>query len=76
MGKVLRSGDRGKTFQRTDMPFKMGANENGRGNGERMAVYPNDGNFIFLGTRHAGLWKSEDGSIREKISVSKKRRTV
>ncbi|HEX8428677.1 xyloglucanase [Hymenobacter sp.] len=57
---VLRSNDRGKTFQRTNMPFKMGGNENGRGNGERLAVDPNNGNILYLGTRHDGLWRSLD----------------
>jgi photosystem II stability/assembly factor-like uncharacterized protein len=57
---VLRSNDQGKTFQRTELPFKMGGNENGRGNGERMAVDPNDGKILYLGTRQAGLWKSTD----------------
>lgn len=61
-GAVLRSGDRGKTFKRTNVPFKMGGNENGRGNGERMAVDPNDGNILYLGTRNNGLWKSTDRS--------------
>ncbi len=59
-GAILRSHDRGKTFQRSDVPFKFGGNENGRGNGERLAVDPNDGNILFLGTRHDGLWKSID----------------
>jgi len=59
-GAILRSYDRGITFHRTDMPFKMGANENGRGNGERIAVDPNDGNILYLGTRNDGLWKSID----------------
>ena len=59
-GAILRSNNRGKTFQRTDVPFKMGGNENGRGNGERMAVDPNNGKTIYLGTRQAGLWKSVD----------------
>lgn len=57
---ILRSGDRGKTFQRTQVPFTMGGNENGRGNGERMAVDPNNGKIIYFGTRMAGLWKSVD----------------
>lgn len=61
-GAILRSNDRGKTFQRTDVPFKMGGNEDGRGNGERMSVDSNDGKILYLGTRHAGLWKSSDGS--------------
>ena len=59
-GAILRSDDRGKTFQRTSVPFKMGGNENGRGDGERMRVDPNDGNILYLGTRQAGLWRSSD----------------
>lgn len=57
---ILISGDRGATFKRVDVPFRMGGNENGRGNGERMAVDPNNGNIIYMGTRIDGLWKSED----------------
>jgi len=59
-GAVLRSADRGQTFQRTDMPFKFGGNEDGRGNGERLAVDPRDGRILYLGTRHDGLWRSRD----------------
>jgi photosystem II stability/assembly factor-like uncharacterized protein len=59
-GAILRSGDRGKTFQRTDVPFKFGGNEDGRGNGERLAVDPRDGRVLYLGTRHDGLWRSQD----------------
>ena len=62
-GAILRSSDRGKTFQRTDVPFKFGGNENGRGNGERMAVDPHDGNILYLGTRQAGLWRSTDRAV-------------
>jgi len=57
---ILISGDRGATFKRVDVPFRMGGNENGRGNGERMAVDPNNGKIIYMGTRIDGLWKSED----------------
>ncbi len=59
-GALLRSADRGKTFQRVDLPFKLGANEGGRGNGERLMVDPSDGRVLYLGTRHAGLWRSTD----------------
>ena len=59
-GAILRSNDRGKTFQRTDVPFKFGGNEDGRGNGERLAVDPLDGRILYLGTRHDGLWRSND----------------
>jgi photosystem II stability/assembly factor-like uncharacterized protein len=61
---ILRSDDRGATFQRADMPFKMGGNEDGRGNGERLAVDPNDGRVIYFGSRLAGLWRSEDRGVR------------
>jgi photosystem II stability/assembly factor-like uncharacterized protein len=62
-GAILRSSDQGRTFERTNVPIKFGGNEAGRGNGERMAVDPNDGRILFLGTRHAGLWKSTDGAV-------------
>jgi photosystem II stability/assembly factor-like uncharacterized protein len=62
-GAILRSSDQGHTFQRTNVPIKFGGNEAGRGNGERMAVDPNDGRILFLGTRKNGLWRSEDGAV-------------
>lgn len=61
-GAVLRSMDRGRSFQRTDLPFKLGGNEGGRGNGERLAVDPNDGRVLYLASRHAGLWRSADAA--------------
>ncbi|MGD0460907.1 MAG: exo-alpha-sialidase [Tepidisphaeraceae bacterium] len=60
---ILRSDDRGSTFERTNMPFKMGGNEDGRGNGERLAVDPNDGKVIYFGSRHDGLWRSTDRAV-------------
>lgn len=62
-GAIFSSHDGGLTFHRTDVPFKMGGNENGRGNGERMAVDPNNSNIIYVGTRQAGLWKSTDKAM-------------
>ena len=59
-GVILRSPDRGRTWSRTDLPFKFGGNESGRGNGERLAVDPNDPRVIFFGTRRDGLWRSGD----------------
>ena len=60
---MLRSSDRGKTFQRTDVPFGMGGNADGRGNGERLMVDPNDGRVLYFGSRAAGLWQSRDGAV-------------
>ena len=62
-GAILRSGDRGKTFQRTNVPIKFGGNEDGRGNGERLSVDPQDGRILYLGTRHDGLWRSRDRGV-------------
>ena len=50
-GAILCSYDGGRTFARIDVPFTMGGNENGRGNGERMMVDPQNGNIIYMGTR-------------------------
>jgi photosystem II stability/assembly factor-like uncharacterized protein len=62
-GAILRSDDRGRTFQRADVPFKFGGNEDGRGNGERLAVDPHDDRILYLGTRHDGLWRSTDRAV-------------
>ncbi|QJD67517.1 cellulase [Xanthomonas campestris pv. badrii] len=57
---VLRSFDRGRSFERADLPFKLGGNQLGRANGERLAVDPHDGRVLLLGSRDAGLWRSDD----------------
>ncbi|MEV5340768.1 RICIN domain-containing protein [Streptomyces sp. NPDC052676] len=59
-GAILRSTDRGRTFKRTDLPFKLGANEDGRGAGERLVIDPADNSTLLLGTRRNGLWRSTD----------------
>ncbi|RPF36668.1 sialidase family protein [Streptomyces sp. TLI_185] len=59
-GAVLRSEDRGATWSRTDLTVKLGANEDGRGAGERLLVDPRDSDVLWLGTRHDGLLKSAD----------------
>jgi photosystem II stability/assembly factor-like uncharacterized protein len=59
-GAMLLSADQGRTFTRVDMPFKMGGNEAGRGNGERLVVDPHDGRILFFGSRADGLWRSAD----------------
>ncbi len=62
-GAILRSKDRGTTWELTDMPFKMGGNEDGRANGERLAVDPNQPNVLYFGSRKNGLWRSEDSAV-------------
>ncbi|WMJ73977.1 immunoglobulin domain-containing protein [Cytophagaceae bacterium ABcell3] len=52
------STDRGETWERTYLDFKLGANEDGRGMGERLALDPNAPETLYLGTRQNGLYKS------------------
>jgi hypothetical protein len=59
-GAVLRSDNRGATWTRTDLTVKLGANEDGRGSGERLLVDPRNSATVWLGTRHDGLLKSTD----------------
>ncbi|MFC8588814.1 RICIN domain-containing protein [Streptomyces sp. NPDC057217] len=62
-GAILRSIDRGRTFRRTDLPFKLGGNEDGRGAGERLVIDPSDNRTLLLGTRKNGLWRSTDSGV-------------
>jgi xyloglucan-specific exo-beta-1,4-glucanase len=58
-GAILRSSDRGATWQRTMLPFKLGGNMPGRGMGERLVVDPNANGILYLGAPSGnGLWKS------------------
>ena len=60
-GAMLRSNDRGETWLRSEVPFRMGGNEDGRGLGERLAIDPNDNGILYFGSRHDGLQRSTDG---------------
>jgi photosystem II stability/assembly factor-like uncharacterized protein len=74
---ILRSADRGRTWQQTEVPFKMGGNEIGRFNGERLAVDPHDGKILFFGSRQNGLWRSADqGATWNKVESFPQIQTV
>src|SRR5215471_2376387 len=65
-GAIIKSTDQGATWSVTPLPFKVGGNMGGRGNGERLAVDPNNSNIVYFGaTGDAnvtfGLWQSSDG---------------
>ncbi|MCT9111626.1 cellulose binding domain-containing protein [Streptomyces mirabilis] len=63
-GAVLRSADRGASWQRTDLPFKLGGNMPGRGMGERLAIDPNKNSMLYLGAPSGkGLWRSTDSGV-------------
>ena len=58
-GAILRSTNRGNTFQRTNLPFKVGGNMPGRSMGERLAIDPNRNSVLYFGARSGnGLWRS------------------
>jgi photosystem II stability/assembly factor-like uncharacterized protein len=63
-GAILRSTDRGATWQRTMLPFKLGGNMPGRGPGERLAMDPNRNSVLYLGAPSGnGLWRSTDSGV-------------
>ncbi|MFG2374687.1 cellulose binding domain-containing protein [Streptomyces sp. NPDC048504] len=63
-GAVLRSADRGGSWQKTDLPFKLGGNMPGRGMGERLAVDPHKDSVLYLGAPSGkGLWRSTDSGV-------------
>lgn len=59
---ILRSTDRGASWTITPVPFRMGGNEDGRGLGERLAIDPKRPSTLFFGSRHDGLWRSDDSA--------------
>jgi hypothetical protein len=60
-GAVLRSADRGASWRKAELPFKLGGNMPGRGMGERLAVDPNRNSVLYLGAPSGkGLWRSTD----------------
>lgn len=63
-GYILRSKDKGNTWQKTELPFKLGGNEPGRGIGERLAIDPNNNKILYLAAPSGnGLWRSEDYGV-------------
>jgi hypothetical protein len=63
-GAILRSTDQGNTFQRTNLPFKLGGNMPGRSMGERLQIDPNQDGIVYFGARSGnGLWRSTDFGV-------------
>lgn len=63
-GYIMRSTDKGNTWQSTQLPFKVGGNMPGRSMGERLAIDPNKNNILYFGARSGnGLWKSTDYGV-------------
>jgi hypothetical protein len=63
-GAILTSYDRGTTWTKTVMPFKIGGNMPGRGMSERLAYDPNNDSIMFYAASDGnGLWKSTNGGL-------------
>ncbi|MEV7970730.1 cellulose binding domain-containing protein [Sphaerisporangium sp. NPDC088356] len=63
-GAILRSSDKGATWQTTALPFKLGGNMPGRGMGERLAIDPNKNSVLYFGAPSGnGLWRSTDSGV-------------
>jgi chitodextrinase len=63
-GAILRSSDKGATWQAAQLPFKIGGNMPGRGMGERLAVDPNRNSTLYFGAEAGqGLWRSTDSGV-------------
>ncbi len=62
-GAFMRSDDQGNTWHITKMTTsKMGGNDLGRSNGERLAIDPHQPKILFFGSRLSGMWKSTNES--------------
>jgi xyloglucan-specific exo-beta-1,4-glucanase len=60
-GAILCSTDRGKTFNTSNLSFKLGGNMPGRSMGERLAIDPHKNSILYFGARNGnGLWRSAD----------------
>jgi photosystem II stability/assembly factor-like uncharacterized protein len=69
-GAIMRSNDRGDSWQVTPMTIKMGGNEYGRSGGERLAVDPHKPNIVLFGSRRDSMWKSSDsGKTWQKLDT-------
>lgn len=59
-GAVFASEDYGVHWTQVDMPFDCGANNSGRGTGERLMVNPQKNSTVYMGTRNDGLYRTDD----------------
>lgn len=57
-GNFYASTDKGATWTKTALPFKVGGNDIGRNTGERLQVDRNLTNVLYMGSTTDGLYKS------------------
>ncbi len=62
--QVLKSTDRGASWNSTNFPDPIGFEANQRDvryTGERLGIDPNNKNYVYAGTKTSGLYKTENG---------------
>ncbi|MFD2332580.1 sugar-binding protein [Cohnella sp. GCM10020058] len=59
---ILKSTDRGATWTSSGFAPRQLANGNGKDQGERLVVDPNNSQILYMGTRYDGLWRSTSGA--------------
>ena len=65
----LRSSNRGESWDVIALDFGVHGNGMGRGNGEALAIDPNNSDIMFYGSKNKGLFKStNNGSTWSKVS--------
>jgi photosystem II stability/assembly factor-like uncharacterized protein len=65
----LRSSNRGESWEKIILDFGAHGNGMGRGNGEALAIDPNNSDIMFYGSKNKGLFKStNNGSTWSKVS--------
>jgi hypothetical protein len=70
-GAILRSSDRGRTWNKTELPLRIGGNADGRGTGDRLVVDPGNPQILYYGSNQDGLWKSIDrGESFSKVAAA------
>ncbi|MBD1933253.1 MULTISPECIES: hypothetical protein [Cyanophyceae] len=69
-GSIFKSTDQGKNWTKLNIDLGMDSNDEHRWAGKRLAVNPANSNIIFFGSRHDGLWKSENaGATWAKVTT-------
>lgn len=64
--QIFRSADRGNTWTSTSFRsnnVSVDANGEGRQEGERLSVDPNNSDVVYYGSTNQGLWLTQDGGV-------------
>ena len=62
-GTIYKSEDRGATWLGSNLSVPMGGDEDKRWAGNRLVVSPIAPNLLLFGSRHDGIWRSQDSGL-------------